>query len=45
MNEETFSDKVKDGNAPVSEEEVDELIELEVLEPTEPMCGRCIIGD
>ena len=36
LNEETFSDMVKDGNAPVSEEEVDELIELEVLEPTEP---------
>ena len=36
LNEDSFADMVRDGKAPVSEEEVDELLELEILEPTEP---------
>jgi len=36
LNEETFSDMTQKGTAPVSPEEVDELLELEILEPTEP---------
>ena len=36
LNEDSFADMVSDGKAPVSEEEVDELLELEILDPTEP---------
>ena len=36
LNEDSFAEMVRDGKAPVSEEEVDELLELEILEPTEP---------
>ena len=36
LNEDSFADMVRDGKAPVSEEEVDELLELEILDPTEP---------
>ncbi len=36
LNEETFSDMTRDGTAPVSPEEVDEFLELEILDPTEP---------
>ena len=36
LNEDSFADMVRDGKAPVSAEEVDELLELEILEPTEP---------
>jgi len=36
LNEDSFSNMVRDGKAPVSEEEVDELLELDILEPTEP---------
>ncbi len=32
----TFSDMTRDGTAPVSPEEVDEFLELEILDPTEP---------
>ena len=36
LNEDSFAEMVRDGKAPVSQEEVDELLELEILEPTEP---------
>ena len=36
LNEDSFAEMVRDGKAPVPQEEVDELLELEILELTEP---------
>ena len=36
LNEDTFAELTSDGKAPISQEEVDELIALDILEPTEP---------